>query len=274
MDSEHRHELKENDLEQALAHMGDLWRRYGTQALTLVVVGLAAFMGTRWLSGREQRNLEAAYGDLAAATNPAAKIQVAEDHSGLHAFQGKALLDAADLLSEQAIYGSGASAMGNAQMSASDAEQNLKQAAATYDKVIQLKQSPLQVIYARFNLAGVQESLGNWAGARVQYETIQKEAAEQWPHLAKLAVSLAGDLDSITQKIEFPAPPKETPAPAAALPPGHPTIVPLAPPLEGPTPLPVPAPAPTPPAAAPAPAPVPSPAPAPGASTAPPPAAK
>lgn len=264
MDSQHRHELKENDLEEFLKHSGDAWKKYGTQLLTLIAIGMAAFMVARYFNGREARNLEAAYSTLANASSPRAKIEAADEHGSIAGFKGKAMLDAADQLSREAIFGVAASA-GNNPLAADDRKKNLTQAAETYQKVIDLKHSPLQVLYARFNLAATQESLGNFAGARVQYEAIQKEAGENWPHMANAAKNLAKELDRIATPIEFPAPPKpETPAPAAgapgALPPGHPPIGPV--PAAGPAgpvapvepagPVPVPA--------APTPAPVPAPA--------------
>ena len=264
--STHHDEIKE-----FLTGFQAFWARFGNAIMIVILIVLATVLLYRWLSGREERIREEAYLALIEAQVPLAKQEVAMRYEHVPGLAGKARLEAADMLFQEALApASGALATAGPP----PRKEKLDQAASLYERVIQMNDSPLQVAAARFGLAAVHETLCAFEKAREQYELIQKNADTE-PVLAERAKQMAATLDEIQRPIVFPPPPPppavtgpQIPgaqgAPGSGFPGlGLPGVMPLPSPDGAPTPPPAPVlpplqdnPAPPP---APAPAPTPQP---------------
>ena len=80
MDSQHRHELKENDLAQFLANFGQWWGKYGNYLLVIVLVISVTVLGRRWMNASATTANEAAWSDLAYSTSPDTYQLIAQTH--------------------------------------------------------------------------------------------------------------------------------------------------------------------------------------------------
>ena len=214
MDSQHRHELQTNDLEEFITHFKEWWTKHGTNTLMGILIIVAVIFFMRWYSGREDRILNQAYGELAAAADPFAKTEVAGKYESIDGFASIARLQAADMLLRQAI---GVMPTPNSDDAPAGEERTnmLNQAATLYERVTNSGATKLQVLNARFGLASVKESLGEFDAARDQYQKVQEEAGNDWPTLVAKAKRLEGDLAEIRRPVSFPEPPA---APAISAP--------------------------------------------------------
>ena len=70
MDTQHRHELKENDLAEFLENFGEWWNKHGTVAMLILLFLVGGFLGYRLLRARAIDQREAAWRDLANTTKP------------------------------------------------------------------------------------------------------------------------------------------------------------------------------------------------------------
>jgi hypothetical protein len=245
MDSEERHELKQNDLLEFLQNFRNWWDRHGTNTLLTILVVIAALVGWNWWAGRNTRQLEAAWSAYAFAQSPEALQEVANRFND-SAVAGVALVTAADQLRHEIMYARGMSedAESNVPQVADDepiseAEQNkLLRAEALCQRAIEAGHGAdgpsLVVLNARMSLAAVYEMLGRYAEgeeaeahfdqAREQYGLVQQEAG-QYRTIAHQAEYQAAQVSALRTPIEFPEGPATTaggeaepPAPQAAAP--------------------------------------------------------
>lgn len=100
MDSEHRHELKTNDLEEFLRNFSQFWNKHGTYIMLVLAALAVIFLGSRLYRTSQYQAHEGAWADLAAASTPEALRDVAMNHRE-PAVQALALITAADQLLEQ-----------------------------------------------------------------------------------------------------------------------------------------------------------------------------
>ena len=70
MDTEHRHELKENDLAQFLANFGQWWSRHGFKSLLIVLVVLVIAVGWRVVRAKARQSQEQTWAELATTSSP------------------------------------------------------------------------------------------------------------------------------------------------------------------------------------------------------------
>jgi len=218
MDSEHRHELKENELLEFLRNFKEWWDKHGTRTLGTILIAIAVMGLATWWFGlfgypsRQARAREQAWTALASARSPEAKKQLAQthrkDHPGLAAM---ALLSAADEIYGNALFGSyegsGIDATRNSPSDATRAQ--LQRAAALYQQTLDTPApgEPSAVhLNARLGLAAVHETLGNWDEAQRHYEATWK-AAGPYRAIARLAEQRLADLDRRRQPITFPVDP-------------------------------------------------------------------
>ncbi|MBI1369305.1 MAG: hypothetical protein GC162_11715 [Planctomycetes bacterium] len=214
MDSQERQELKQNELEEFLLHFKEWFSKHFANTLLIILLIIAGVMFARWYSGREKRALETAYGELANAPDPFGKIEVATRYESLPGFAGVARLDAADMLLQQALGLTGDTA--TAAPNADEKKRYLEQAQKQYQLVIDSSKSAIQVFNARFGLAAVSETLGDFDKARQQYQQVEKDAGETWPVYGAQAKQMLADMDDIKSPVSFPPAPKAPPAPAAS----------------------------------------------------------
>jgi len=238
MDSEHRHELQQNDLEEFLKNSRAAWDKYGTQVLLVILVAVGVLYLVPYLRGREARELEAAYATLAAANSPYSKQDAARQFEHLPGYAGIALLQAADASLQQAL---GLANPGETPIEGEAKTNMLNEAAQWYQHVIRLNQSPLQVLNAHAGLACVYETLGQFDKAKAEYEAMKEAAGDQWPNFAALADLRITTMKGLDKPISFPEAPEkpeaiptvsDTPAPKPDV--VAPSPTPIAPPQPAP----------------------------------------
>jgi predicted negative regulator of RcsB-dependent stress response len=214
MDSNHRHELEENDLFTFLKNFKEWWNRYGTWLLAVTFVVVASLVGYRWYRNRVERQLEETWSGVNGlnATTPDAYLQLARDSSD-PSFQARACLAAADLYTAKAVMPV-APGPGEATERAKQQE-SLKSAESAYQQVLAVPNAhPLFKLNARLGLAAVAEGQKDWGAARKWYKEIAAEPAAQTyaPILARAKARLA-----MIDRLEVPVP--FAPTPERTLPP-------------------------------------------------------
>lgn len=251
MDSQERHDLKQNDLQEFILHFGQWWNKHGTTVLVILLLAVGAFTLTRWLSGREQRLLNEAYGDLQATTSPEGLEQVAQSYPNRKEVQAAALLRAADLLLHDAVVTLGQNPL-DAARTPEQTRQLLTRAEKNYQQVIDLGGPTLMTLNAHYGLAKTYESLAvagvgdpsMFAKAKQQYQKVA-DSAGPFAYMAARATADAERIDRISMPVDFP--PAPVPAIESTLPTG-PKIGDIPKSIQDvqPAPTPTPEPAPTP----------------------------
>jgi len=212
MDSEHRHELKENDLLEFFRNFRQWWTKYGTQTLLVILIAVLAVTAYRYFQGKEARELNAAWSDYAAASTPESLQQVAGIHVNRPGLSNRALLDAADQLFNRAI-GVGEDGMpapADRLEPTDEQRKTLEQAAKLYQRVIDAPQPTepsLHKLNARMGLASVREALDEWDLAAAQYRAVVKEAG-MYRNIALTADRLLSSIDHRKVPIAFPPAPE------------------------------------------------------------------
>lgn len=79
MDTEHRHELKENDLAVFLSNFGEWWGKYGRHALILILIVVAVILFMRFTKSRSELRHESDWSRLATTTSPDVFYRLAEE---------------------------------------------------------------------------------------------------------------------------------------------------------------------------------------------------
>ncbi|MFW6058662.1 MAG: tetratricopeptide repeat protein [Phycisphaeraceae bacterium] len=226
MDSEERHELKENDLAEFFRNFGEWWSQYGNYVLIVVILLAAGITGYNFYHSRVTQRHEQAWTDLAVATSPEGFAQVAEAHDD-PVVQALAQLRAADLYRRRAIgryepieqpdvtldeQGTLDGLEGETEAQADPAE-DLAQAAALYQRVLEQDAQRVPTVYrvnALLGLGAVLESEKNWDDAREQYDRAAELAGEALPQLAAQARQRRELLDELRRPIAF-APESDAP---------------------------------------------------------------
>ncbi len=213
MDSDHRHELKENDLAEFMRNFGQFWTRWGNSLLLVVLVVLIAVVSVQMITAHRFRRHEQNWSSLEFETSPAALASVAETVSHppiralAHLRAGDALLrgEAVDAVSSP----DDASASGPAA-----AQRRLRQAAEHYEAVRQMADADaLFKLNALLGLAAVAESQRQWDLAQQLYEQAVAESREQQqPALAEQAAQRLAMLDRLREPMTLAPAAPETPA--------------------------------------------------------------
>ena len=211
MDTEHRHELKENELYEFFQHFRDWWEKHGLSTMLLVLVALAAFLFYRWYSGKEHRDLNTAWTALADTSSPEGLVRVADEHADREGVRAYALLQAAHLLSQEAMLGQMGMTGEGEPLDPEQRELRLERAAELYQRVIQLSEPRLLVLNARFGLAAVYESMRRFDEAREQYEQTAR-GAQLYSGLAEIAERKMRELEDLQSPVEFPEAPESSEA--------------------------------------------------------------
>jgi tetratricopeptide (TPR) repeat protein len=216
MDSEHRHELKENDLLEFFRNFKNWWAKHGTQTLLVILVCVLALTGYRYFKGKEARERDAAWADLANVSTVEGRQQVAGMYPNRPGLANLALLQAADDLRTQAF---AVDELGNPAPATSPEpneaqRKTLDDAAKLYQRVIDAPQPTEPSLYklnARMGLAAVHETLGEWDKAEAEYRNVIKEAGA-YRNIALVADRQIQTMDSRKEPIAFKlAPPVELP---------------------------------------------------------------
>lgn len=217
MDSEHRHELKENDLKAALQDWRGLWDRYGTFATLVILIVVLIFAATRIFGYMQSTTHESAWSELFLTSTPEGMAGVAEEHS-VRGVQLLALLRGADLFLNEAVFPpelTDDAAGGDDDAADADElrDQRLTRAETMYRQVLELAEAGAFRANALLGLAAVAETRLAWDAAAAHYDEAESVAeAADLPELAGIASHRRGMLDTLKQPVTI----ADDPPPAAA----------------------------------------------------------
>jgi len=224
-----------NDWESFVHGLKSFWTHYGQQTLLIVLIGVAAYVVYGYVTTMDERRIEEAYSQQETASSVARLVELARSYGdSIPGFAGNTYLMAGDLKLREAL-GTGVGVLGEPADEATR-RRMLEEAAGYYQKAVDLNESPLQVVAARFGLASAYESMREFDKAREQYAKIQSDP-NAWSNHVNSAQSLAKNLKKIAEPVEFPQKPAEAqkePEPA-----GPPPLL-KRPETEGPQPAPAP----------------------------------
>lgn len=216
MDTEHRHELKENDLAEFLTHFGQTWRQYGNLILTVVLVLVIGFTAMRWFKANAASTQEQAWRDLTETTSPDGYRAVALTNRD-PAVRALAYLRGADQLLAQSAApfkrndNLSSTDQTIAETSDQDRSSDLDGAASMYEQVIRDEQ--IHLVYklnAQMGLAAVAECRHDWGEAREQYEKVSELASEKYATISQRAKTRATLLDRLNKPVVFAPDPVTT----------------------------------------------------------------
>lgn len=216
MDSEERHDLKDNELAEFFTHFGQWWEKYGNIVLLVLVLAAGGFAGYRlynyWTYGAQQT----AFGELAATSTVQGYAFVAEEHRqptvrALAYLRGGDLALDAAVRPQEALEEEDAEAedTGVADMTPDEA---LDRAQAMYSSALNSTgQAPFRV-NALLGLAQVAETRGAWDQAMEHYRQAEQLATEAHiPGLARQANQRQTLIDQLQEPVVF-APESAAPA--------------------------------------------------------------
>jgi len=195
MDSEHRHELKQNDLREFLENFGAFWEKHGTWILTVVAVVVVIWAGSTWWSNRQMQVRSSAWTALDGAASAPELDGVALDHSQ-PIVRALARLRAGDLYLDQAVHPQ------RDLLSDDDVRQALDRAEQRYRDVLSLNVPPIYRANALLGLAAVAENRSQWDQAAASYELVM---GMDIPSLAAMARARKQMLPALARPVVFAA---------------------------------------------------------------------
>lgn len=207
MDSQHKHELKENDLKQFITHFGEWWGKHQTKVLLIAIVLAGTILGVRILNNRAMEKKDSTFLALNLETSPAGFKAIAADADS-DSVRAIASLRAADLLLQEASMPSSSIADENA-ITPADRKARLEEARQLYNQAASASDSELMKLNAKMGIASVAESLGDWDEAVKVYESIKTSAGQTHPSFAAQADTRLAILPRV--KIEPNFAPEPTP---------------------------------------------------------------
>jgi hypothetical protein len=228
MDSQHRHELQENDLQRFIFHFRAWWDLYWRPVVLAISLVALVIMARRFLVERGELSRQSAQLDLATISNPEAAKTVARSYDD-PVIKAQALLAGADLSLMRAVNpaaaepvreGSTTTAPAVPAPAATSPAALIKTAGEMYKSVLALSDvNPVFFINARLGLAAVAEAQSDWPEAKAQYQQTIKLAEKDFPVIAAQARARLENLDHLQLPVTFaPAAPVTTAPPGPAAP--------------------------------------------------------
>ena len=230
MDSQHRHELEQNDLVVFLTHLNEWWAKHGQITLIVILVVVGTFTGTRYYQHNKMMAHENAWGGLARSTSPESYRATAADNEGT--VKALAYLRGADLLLAQATVPQtpakpvqpveavdavdavdvtegdtpieAAPAVTIAPTQTQDPSEMLADAKIMYQAVASDKSVHVVLqINGFLGLGSVAESQNQWDQAAAAYDQAIALAGTQYHVLAEQASSRRDQLEDIKSPVQF-----------------------------------------------------------------------
>jgi hypothetical protein len=235
MDSQHRHELEQNDLAEFIVHFREWWVQHGLKTLLMIlVVVVALFAWQRYKVGQINRHNER-WLEMSQASSPAAYHELAKlyDDAGYTAL---AHLRAGDVALRKVVGGDNplaAYGIPSQEPVLTDEEKAdlLDGAEQDYNAVIGMSGADQMIrLNAMLGLAAVYETKQQWDDARGLYDQILENAGDDYATIAATARARRAALERAAVPVRFappPPPPVESDASLSDLP-----LIPAAP-LEG-----------------------------------------
>lgn len=215
MDSQHRHELQENDLANALTgarsiwNDKDWWTRYGNKILLVLLLLSSAFLAKTWADNRTAAAHEQQWADLGMANSPESLDGVASSYSDT-TVKSLALLRAGDLLAQRAAAGemvvtsfTDPTATQPSTVT-TDPAKDAADAILRYQKVIGMDRvNPLVRLNAMLGLASTYEDQKDWTNAKATYEQVMDQGKDVSPILAVRAKNRLEILPRLSEPVVF-----------------------------------------------------------------------
>ncbi|NBC10184.1 MAG: tetratricopeptide repeat protein, partial [Planctomycetes bacterium] len=202
MQSEERHELKQNDLQEFLANFGEFWKQWGNSILIVITLAVIGFAGYRIYNTRMQTRYENTWADLALTSSPASFAELGESLP-YPAARAVANLNGADLYLQEATNPSPAEA------GTLSSEEKLNRAEQLYQAALDEDVHEALRLNALVGLAEVAVARQQFDAATEQFEQIAERAGEAYPVHAGIARQRLNDMD----RLRNPVPLAEDPAP-------------------------------------------------------------
>ncbi len=213
MQSEERHELKQNDLQEFLGNFGEFWKKSGNATMITITLVVVVLAGYRLYSTHTSTQHENAWTDLALSSSPAAFAELGLN-SPFPATRAKANLNAADLYLQESLADTPES---ETSLGGLTAAQKLDEAARLYQLVLdEEKAHEAFKVNAALGLAVVAEGKGNFTDAAAQFKAVIERASDTYPAHAAAAQA---HLDMITRLENPVALAADPPAPIDLVPP-------------------------------------------------------
>ena len=204
MDSQHRHELKENDLWSALQDLGQFWNKHGRYILYGALVVAVSLVAWRWVSNSATQRHESGWSNLVAATTPEAS-QIAGDEAHTVGLRHLAWLQSADLWLARAALPYDPT---DPDATAHTPPQMVEQAALIYDQIVTDDQAkPVFRLSAMLGQASVAEAQGRLDDADAIYDQIMQQAGDVYPAHFAMAQSRRQTLKLLAKPVKFESPP-------------------------------------------------------------------
>jgi len=213
MDSQHRHELEQNDLLEFITHLREWWIKNGLKTLLLVLAVMVCLFLYVMQKQKAKDTHDSAWGDLSSASSPESLRGVAKAHIepgiAVHAY-----LRAADLSLAKAL-GQGQFIEKEGELPALDDAQRkqlLDSAGEDYQHIVDNQSAHTAVkLNAMLGLASVAEFRHQWDQARELYDRVQQMAKDKYQVIELEAKARADALDRAAVPVMF-APPDPEPA--------------------------------------------------------------
>ena len=208
MDAEHRHELKENDLQEFLLHFRQWWERNGRKTLMLILVVAVVITAWRWMRASAEKTHEMKWANLATATTPDAGL-LAADEAHTDGLRNLARLRSADMWLLKAAR---PTQDGNADASQKTPQQMLEDAQRAYEQITNDPGArPVFRLNAMLGLASIAEARDQWDRADSIYEDVKRQAEGLFPAHLSQAVTRQRMLKLLARPVAFaPEPPEES----------------------------------------------------------------
>lgn len=223
MDTQHRHDLEQNDLQYFLTHLGPFWDKYGMTILLVILTIVAIFSGRTFYGRYVDQSHQSAVRDLEMATSPESYRGVAQQSSE-PPVAALALLRGADLALASAVLPQpadaappttqpGLTAPGpKGPQTPAERQAALKDAEQMYKGVLDHPAaSPVLRLNAKLGMAAVAESRSDWESAGKLYrETI--EQATDYDVIRQRAQKRQALLEQLKKPVAFAPEPATQPA--------------------------------------------------------------
>ncbi len=192
MDSQHRHELQQNDLEHFITHLGEWWTKHGARFSTTVLIIVGTLAAVRLVRGYSENSRQNQLKAVAESRDPFSYENAAKAVSptGLKA---TATLRAADLRLVAAT-----------NPAAANPKEDVDKAEAGYRQVLALAGvHDLFKLNAHLGLAAVEESRRDWPKAAAAYDAAIQLAGDRHPAIAQSAKGRKAALDKLRTPVSF-----------------------------------------------------------------------
>ncbi len=197
MDTQERHELKQNDLEEFLRNFKEWWSKNQNTVLAVIAIAAICFMAFSLWTSHSERVHEEAWSTLAMKSSPETHRQLALSHDNRTIRMLAALRGADGFLAEANEPAESISGTNEA------SQDTLNKAEELYQLVIDEAEFNEYRINALFGLAAVAENRHNWEQARNYYQQVIETAGPGLSFFSKQAESRMAMLTELATPVAF-----------------------------------------------------------------------